>query len=145
MPAGISGGNILPADITGVESKIDTIDALVDTLIAARATERTAQSVQAATIADTVETTIITATAAKRHDPISLVFTNNTDTALVVTIRDDTAAAARFTVNVPIAATLPVYFGPAGLKQSSAVNKNWTAQRSAGTGNLLAFAVFTTV
>ena len=85
------------------------------------------------------ETTIVTAVASEFHDLVMLVLTNQTATAVNVTIKDATAGTTRMIVALAAngGAVLPF---PVPLPQLAAVNNNWTATLSSAavTVNILA-------
>lgn len=85
---------------------------------------------QATSLADGNETTIVTAAASTFHDLTSLTFTSATGTDVTVTLRDDTGGTAVAVFFLEAKKSLTIPFG-VPLKQA-VVNKNWTAQLSAG-------------
>jgi len=87
------------------------------------------------------ETTIVTAVASEFHDLVMLVLTNQTATAVNVTIKDATAGTTRMIVALAAngGAVLPF---PVPLPQLAAVNNNWTATLSSAAVTVNVFAQF---
>jgi len=87
------------------------------------------------------ETTIVTAVASEFHDLVMLVLTNQTATAVNVTIKDATAGTTRMIVALAAngGAVLPF---PVPLPQLAAVNNNWTATLSSAAVTVNIFAQF---
>jgi hypothetical protein len=89
----------------------------------------------------TAETTIISQTASEFHDIIALVITNQTATAVNVTIKDSTAGTTRMIV--ALAANGGAVICPSTpIPQLAAVNNNWTATLSNATTTVNVFAQF---
>lgn len=87
------------------------------------------------------ETTIVTAGGAGVFkDLLALLITNQTATAVVVTIRDATAGTTRMKVAIPASGGYLLRF-PAPVNQAAAAN-NWTAQLSSASVTVDIFAQF---
>lgn len=87
------------------------------------------------------ETTIITAAASTYHDIISLVITNQTATAVNVTIKDSTAGTTRMII--ALAANGGAVITPMiPIPQLAATNNNWTATLSSAAVTVNFFAQF---
>lgn len=100
-------------------------------VVAATGMPRELQSNTNTTIANTAETTLITAIASVSQDVACIVASNTSATVGTrVDIRSATGGTVRFSFWLPALATLTFNFDRLPLKQAAA-NNNWTAQLSA--------------
>ncbi len=89
---------------------------------------------------DTAEKTLLAAAASTYHDLVSLVITNKSATATIVTLRDDTGAGTARVYAIPAGGGIVMNF-PVPLKQG-ATNDNWTLQCGTSVDSIYAHAVF---
>lgn len=91
------------------------------------------------TLTSTTETTLLAAAASTFHDITKIMVSNTSATAVRVDFRDDTAGTVMFSIYAPAGQVVGIACADDPIEQST-VNKNWTAQLSAGVTDVRIFA-----
>jgi hypothetical protein len=87
----------------------------------------------------TAETNFYVTAAGLMADITQLIFSNNSATATVITLRDSVAGPARMIINIPANATIPISFDAAPLRTTT-TGSTWTLQCATSIASLYAFA-----
>lgn len=138
-----TGGLAKTANPTAVADG-DVVNELHDKLgkVIAVSAIRELKGVQKTTIANTTETTIITAAASTFHDLYGLIIANTSATATSVAIKDATAGTTRMNIAIPAGQTAGFMLDAGSAVTQAVVNNNWTATAAASVTSLEITALY---